>query len=92
MPLECCLIYRDITFDTAITVPESESDIRIKTDSYGDSILKILEKIDRVLTTPDYIIFIVLINEAPYMNSVSFIRRYMQPSHATRLKWVFIYQ
>ena len=31
--LSCGLIYHDITYDTAITVAESESDIRITTDT-----------------------------------------------------------
>ena len=56
------LIYHDTTYDTAIIVAESESDIRITTPphtspsraSYGVSIVRILEKIDRVITAPHW--------------------------------------
>ena len=33
VPLKCGLIYHHVTYDTAITVAESESDIRITTDN-----------------------------------------------------------
>ena len=33
VPLQCCLISHDITYDTVITVAEIGSDIRITTDS-----------------------------------------------------------
>ena len=53
------LIYHDITYDTALTVAESESDIRITTPhsspsrvSYAVSFVRILEKIDRIIMVP----------------------------------------
>ena len=53
MPLQRGLIYHNITYDTAITVAESDWDIRITTDTpYLElcvSIVKIWEKIDRVI-------------------------------------------
>ena len=33
VPLQCGLIYHDITYDTAITMTESEIDIKITTDT-----------------------------------------------------------
>ena len=47
-------IYHDITDCTTIKVAESKPDFRITIDthSYGVSIVRIVERIDRVITAP----------------------------------------
>ena len=56
------MIYHEITHDSAVTVAESESDIRITTDtSYFTCDLwrvRILWKIDRVITAPHCILIL----------------------------------
>ena len=60
MLLKRGLIYHDIAYDTAITVTESESDIRITRDTpylaltieLWVSLARILEKIDCVIKAP----------------------------------------
>ena len=72
VPLWRSVIYRYITYDTAITVAESELDIIITTDthsspsraSYGASIVRILEKIDHVITAPPCIMTVIPWNAA----------------------------
>ena len=59
MPLKRGPIYHDITIDTAMITVEHKSDFELKTPhkspsqaSYGVSIVRIWEKIDRVIMAP----------------------------------------
>ena len=50
VPLKRGPIYHNITLSNVITAAEHESDL--KRESYGVSDVKILEKIDRIITAP----------------------------------------
>ena len=62
--VKCGLIYHDITYDTAITVSEIGSNIRITTEK---SIVWILEKKDRVLTAPHIMCYLPTIEHLSHL-------------------------